>query len=62
MRKKYIQPKNEVFFLNPSDGILTAVSAGSMSGFSKTVGGETGSGEDYAREDNSNSNLWDQEW
>ena len=61
MKKIYIAPISKVREMETSDGILSVTSANDLQNFDYGLG-EGGEGEDYARENNRNSSIWDQGW
>lgn len=63
MKKIYVTPLNKVRELSTAEGVLLVTSDDDMNrkGFDTNMSGE-GDGGDYARENNRNTNIWDQGW
>jgi hypothetical protein len=61
MKKIYVTPLNKVRDLSTQEGILLVASGMEEKGFDTKLSDE-GAGEDYARENNRNSSIWDQGW
>lgn len=61
MKKIYVTPLNKVRDLSTQEGILLVASGMEERDFDLNMTGE-GEGEDYARENNRNSSIWDQGW
>ena len=64
MKKIYVKPVSKVREMEIADGILsvTSVNSESLVGFSDGLSDEGDGKEDYARENNRNSSIWDQGW
>ena len=62
MKKIYVKPVSKVREMETSDGILSVTSVNNLSNFNYGLSDEGGEGEDYARENNRNSSIWDQGW
>ena len=61
MKKIYVTPLNKVRDLSTQEGILLVASGMEDKDFDTKLSDE-GAGEDYARENNRNSSIWDQGW
>lgn len=61
MKKIYVTPLNKVRDLSTQEGILLVASGMEGKNFDTEMSG-IGEGEDYARENNRNSSIWDQGW
>ena len=61
MKKIYVTPLNKVRELSTEEGLLLVTSGMEGKGFDTDMSGE-GEGEDYARGNNRNTNIWDQGW
>ena len=61
MKKIYVTPLNKVRELSTQEGILLVASGMEEKDFDLDMTGE-GEGEDFARENNRNTNIWDQGW
>ena len=62
MKKIYIAPISKVREMETSDGILSVTSVDKLENFYDGLSEGGGKGEDYARENNRNTNIWDQGW
>ena len=62
MKKIYVKPVSKVREMETADGILSVTSVNNLSNFNYGLSDEGGEGEDYARENNRNSSIWDQGW
>ena len=62
MKKIYVTPLNKVRDLSTQEGILLVASGMEEKGFDTKLSDEGDGLEDYARENNRNSSIWDQGW